>query len=249
MKGESALKHACRVQIVVCLVFWWGLGRSRIWSFYLVVPMSSETCLWASQGLHHASGDTSGPWGTWLLLNSVEQEVDALPLTELQIWCEVVCPLGMSPEHKDPALFSSRKCRGAHRRPPSHSCVRLCLVAPQVQGQTRETSAFPLTLPLWKRRPGSGWGCSGGVCEAWFRWPCLEGNCLWYWQALPAAVIKPQVRIQRQDFCVHACIHSFIPSLHHKLGDSAGSVVRPLGLKPSSSISWLCDLGVLLTCY
>ena len=63
-----------------------------------------------------------------MLLNSVEQEVDALPLTELQIWCEVVCPLGMSPEHKDPALFCSRKCRGAHRKPPSHSCVRLCLV-------------------------------------------------------------------------------------------------------------------------
>lgn len=58
--------------------------------------------------------------------------------------------------------------------PQSLLCAALpCCMVPMWQGQTKETSALLLTLPLWKERTRSGWGCSAdrGVREAWFWWP------------------------------------------------------------------------------
>ena len=189
-KGKNALKHACHVQIVICLVFWFRLGRSRIWSFYLFVPMSRETCLWASQGLHHASGDTSGPWGTRLLLNSVEQEVETLPLTETSDFVWSCVPAWDVARAQGPSSVLQQEVPWSPQEAPqsllSEALPSRMFLTYRVR-QGRRQPSFQL-CPFGKGGPGRD-GDALRVCvKHGFGDPCLEANCLWYQQALPAAI-------------------------------------------------------------
>ena len=172
------------------VVFWCSLGWSRIWSFDVFGPMLRETCLWASQGLHHATGDTSGPWGTRLLLSSLEQEVESLPLTEPSDFVLSCVPAWDVARAPGPSSVLQQEVRGAHRKPPSHSGVRLRLVACSSRAgvrQGRRQPSFRL-CSFEKGGPGRD-GDAAGVCvRHGFGDPCLEGSCWWYREALPAAI-------------------------------------------------------------
>lgn len=125
-----------------------------------------------------------------MLLNSLEQEVETLPLTETSDFVESCVPAwdvarapGLSSVLQQEVPWSPQEAPQSLLReaPP----CRMFLTERVRQGRCQPS--FRLSS-FEKGGPGRD-GDAVGVCvRHGFGDPCLEGNCLWYRQALPAAI-------------------------------------------------------------